>query len=183
MQLTVGQYRNIKIATVVVLAMAFSQSFVFKNFFIPIVLLVAGSLLLMYFRRRVNGVLADERDYATGGKAALLAIQIYSWIAVLGMLALYSASDLNPYYQPVAMALAFSTTLLLLIYAVMFRYYDKFKFSDRKFLFTVIVAVIFLVAAIATIRTISGEDDWICKNGQWVKHGNPSFAPPQTECK
>ncbi len=30
--------------------------------------------------------------------------------------------------------------------------------------------------------TGGGEDNWICQNGQWVKHGNPSAAMPTTLC-
>lgn len=27
------------------------------------------------------------------------------------------------------------------------------------------------------------EDTWICKNGEWIKHGNPSAPVPSAECK
>ena len=27
-----------------------------------------------------------------------------------------------------------------------------------------------------------GEDSWICVDGQWVKHGQPSAPMPETEC-
>lgn len=27
------------------------------------------------------------------------------------------------------------------------------------------------------------EDTWICTNGQWVKHGNPSASMPLTGCR
>jgi hypothetical protein len=33
------------------------------------------------------------------------------------------------------------------------------------------------------LRLISGEDDWICSDGSWVKHGNPSQPIPSAECK
>jgi len=48
----------------------------------------------------------------------------------------------------------------------------------------VAVSVIFVVIiVISVIRTISGEDDWVCVNGSWVKHGNPTMPMPQEECK
>jgi len=46
----------------------------------------------------------------------------------------------------------------------------------------VIVAVIIIIIAVALLKGLSGEDDWICKDGQWQKHGNPSSAAPSTAC-
>lgn len=46
------------------------------------------------------------------------------------------------------------------------------------YLFLVIIA-----GTLFLIRLISGEDDWICQNGQWVKHGQPSAPVPQSECR
>lgn len=47
----------------------------------------------------------------------------------------------------------------------------------------VLVVVVFVVALIAGLRLFSGpEDTWICSNGQWVKHGNPSAAMPTSGC-
>ncbi len=183
MQISAKQYQAVKLVTVVVLAVIFSQAFIFKNFLIPVGLLIASALVLFYLRRQVKDVIADERDYATGGKAALLTIQIYSWIAVISMFLLYSFSYLNPYYYAVAITLAFSTVILLLLYSVIFRYYNKFKFSDKKFIFTVIIFLIFLAMAILSLRVFSGEDGYMCQDGQWVKHGNPSFSAPDKECK
>lgn len=183
MQLTAKQYQTIKIFMVILLAVVFSQSIVFKNFFLPVALLIISSLVLIYFRQRVKDVIADERDYATAGKAASLAIQIYAWIGVVCMFLLYSLSDLNPYYYAIAVTLAFSTTILMLLQAVIYRYYNKFKFSDKKLIFTMIVTLLFLALAVMTLRIFSGEDNWICQNGQWIKHGNPSFEAPKIECK
>jgi hypothetical protein len=54
--------------------------------------------------------------------------------------------------------------------------------SNNKWL--VILASIILVALIiAVIRFSSPEDDWMCKNGTWVRHGNPSGPSPITLCQ
>lgn len=44
----------------------------------------------------------------------------------------------------------------------------------------VVLAAVLIVAA--SIRFFSGEDNWICANGEWVKHGNPSVPKPATRC-
>ena len=183
MQLTVKQYQRIKLGLVFILALIFSQSLVFKNFFIPVVVLIISSLLLMYLRKQVKGIIADERDYATAGRAAILAIQIYSWIVVVSMFILYALSDLNPYYYSVAMTLAFSTCILMLLYSLIFKFYNKIKFSDKKTIFLVVTVISFLILGVFTVRFFSGEDNWICQNGEWVKYGQPDFPAPTTQCR
>lgn len=183
MTLTTKQYQKIKLATVIILAMVFSQSIIYKNFFIPVALLVVGSLVLLYLRKQVKEVIVDERDKVSGGKAAMLAIQIYAWIAVVAMFLLYSLVDLNPYYNSIAMTLAFSTTILMLIYSVIFSYYNKMKFSDKKLVYTVVVLILFMFIAIFSLRVFSGEDNWVCDGGKWVEHGHPDFLAPTVECK
>ena len=181
--MTLKKYQRIKLILTFVLAFVFSQAIVLKSYLLPIVFLIASYLLLLLLRRQVKEIVADERDYATAGKAALLAMQIYSWVAVIGMLIFYACRDINPAYEPIAMVLAFSTCLLMLLYAVIFRYYNKISLSDKKLWYAVFIFIIFFVLAIATLRLFSGEDNWICKNGQWIKHGQPDFPAPTIPCK
>lgn len=48
--------------------------------------------------------------------------------------------------------------------------------------------VLFLILALLVVwlfaRFVIGgpEDDWICVEGQWVKHGSPSTPIPEGEC-
>ena len=46
----------------------------------------------------------------------------------------------------------------------------------------ILVAVVILLLAVIAIRLISGEDNWVCQNGEWVKHGNPSSPQPTGTC-
>lgn len=180
--MTIKQFQYLKLAVVVIIAILASQAIVYKIYLLPVAALVVASLLLIFLRRRVTGIMADERDYATAGKAALWAMQIYAWVAVIAMFVLYGLRDLNPSYEPMAMTLAFSTCLLLLMYAVIFRYYQKFSLGDKKIIYIVLAVILFLIIAMAALRIFSGEDNWICQNGQWIKHGQPSFPPPAVEC-
>ena len=175
-------YQTWRIIIVFILAMVFSQSIVRGNYIIPVVLMVTSSLVLWYIRGRVKGVLADERDYAMAGKAALLAIQVFGWLAAVATLIFYSQRALNPMYETIGLTLSYSVLFLFLVYGVVFRYYNKFKFDNKKiYLFIAILVV--LLFTLFGVRLLSGEDNWICKDGQWQKHGNPSFAAPNTECK
>jgi hypothetical protein len=52
---------------------------------------------------------------------------------------------------------------------------------NRKIL---IISIFFLLAVAfgAGMKLFSGEDAWICQDGQWVRHGNPSAAMPTSGC-
>lgn len=123
--MTLKKYKRIKLAFVFGLALVFSQTIYLKNYLIPIALMIVSSLILMLLRRRVKGVIADERDYALAGRAAIWAIQAYGWLAASGMFIFYSLRDKNVIYEPIAMTLAFSTCGLMLMYALFFRYLNR----------------------------------------------------------
>jgi hypothetical protein len=47
----------------------------------------------------------------------------------------------------------------------------------------IIAVVILLVLAVGLILFLRGnENTWICSNGDWVKHGNPSASKPTKLC-
>ncbi len=53
----------------------------------------------------------------------------------------------------------------------------------NKIIIILIVIVIILLAGTALILLRGDEDTWLCNNGQWVKHGNPSAPmPPASRC-
>jgi uncharacterized membrane protein len=180
--MSIKQYQRIKFISTFILAFICAQSIVFKNYFIPILILAVTSLLLTYLKSKVKEVVADERDYAIGGKSALLAIQVYSWISVVCMFIFYAFSETNPVYEAIAMTLAFSVCILMLLYSFIFRYYNKISFSDNKKVYFLFLSVLIIFIAIFGIRFFSGEDSWICVDGQWVKHGNPNAPVPQYNC-
>lgn len=52
-------------------------------------------------------------------------------------------------------------------------------------IFLIFIALILIFGALLAVRFLIGgpEDTWICDNGQWVKHGNPSAPMPTSGCK
>ncbi len=177
------KYQQIKLAITVTIAVIFSQSIIYQNYLIPIATLVIALLILIWLRRQVKEVIADERDHAIAGKSASLAIQIYSWIAIIAMFILYTFKDINPSYEPIAMTLAYSTCFLMFIYSLLFKFQNKIKFTRDKNKFIIFVIILLILVSIFTLRFFSGEDNWICQNSQWIKHGNPSFDAPKSICK
>lgn len=181
--MTLKTYKTIQIIVAVILGITFSRAIAANNMTVPIIATMASILVLLLLRRRVKEMIADERDWSVGGKAAFLSLQIYPWVAVVGMIVLFINRDLNPSYEPIAFTLAFSTCFLMILYSVIFKYHDKFKFSKHKTVYAILGAIIVVLLLVFGIRLLSGEDNWLCKNGAWVKHGQPSFPAPQTECK
>ncbi len=47
----------------------------------------------------------------------------------------------------------------------------------------IIIVLLVVTGGVVGLRLLSGnEDNWICQNGEWVKHGNPSATKPTTPC-
>jgi hypothetical protein len=53
--------------------------------------------------------------------------------------------------------------------------------KDKKRLIT--LAIIAAALGILLLFLRSNEDNWVCKDGDWVKHGNPTSTMPNTPCK
>lgn len=47
---------------------------------------------------------------------------------------------------------------------------------------TAIAIAVGVVILVAGVKGLSGEDDWICSDSGWVKHGNPSASMPTEVC-
>jgi len=54
----------------------------------------------------------------------------------------------------------------------------KFKISKKCWI--VVGVVLLAIIILLMIRFWTPEDTWLCQNGQWQKHGNPSNQPSGT---
>ncbi len=50
----------------------------------------------------------------------------------------------------------------------------------KKIIF--IIGIFAVILIVFSLKLLSNEDDWICRNGQWIKHGNPSAPMPTKPC-
>jgi hypothetical protein len=48
----------------------------------------------------------------------------------------------------------------------------------------IIIGLAVIAVLVLTMRFVFGgpEDNWICQDGVWIKHGNPSFPEPASGC-
>lgn len=118
--MSLKQYTVIRLLVVMALSAFIAASVVRQEFFWPVVAMVCAMLLLLFLRRRVKGILADERDYALGGRAAFWAMQIFCMGAVLLMFFFFSRQDADPAFRIIANVLAYATCVLMLLYSAIF---------------------------------------------------------------
>jgi len=52
----------------------------------------------------------------------------------------------------------------------------------KKIALIILASIAVIVMAIIAIRLQTPEDTWLCQNGTWVKHGNPSAPAPVKPC-
>lgn len=48
--------------------------------------------------------------------------------------------------------------------------------------YSLVFSILIVIGAILIFRFISPEDTWICKDGKWIKHGNPRAEKPTLGC-
>lgn len=53
----------------------------------------------------------------------------------------------------------------------------------KKTMIGAVIVVLAVAGALFAVRFFSGDEDtWLCQNGQWIKHGNPSAEMPMSGC-
>lgn len=56
------------------------------------------------------------------------------------------------------------------------------RYSVKKTIIFVLLALLIISAAVFLIKGLTGKDSWICQNGQWMMHGHPSSPAPTAGC-
>ena len=70
----------------------------------------------------------------------------------------------------------FWSTLFILIF-------HHIKELSKNKLFIAIMIIVFIIGAMMGAKMLFDEDDWICKDGQWIRHGNPRAPMPTEPCE
>jgi uncharacterized membrane protein len=181
--MTAKKYYFYRIIIVIILAIIFSESIIANNYILPIVSLIIAVCTIYMLKKNVKEVVEDERDYEIAGKAARFAMSIYVYVVLIVIVFLFLGRTSNPFFENIISILAYSVCSLVIIYSFVFKYLQSDSpFKKNKTLLTFIFIIIGTIVIIFNLRLFSGEDDWICKNGQWIKHGNPSFPAPNLPC-
>jgi uncharacterized membrane protein len=100
-----------------------------------------------------------------------------SWTFVIaGVITLVEAYFI--WYAPVVI---FGSIMLAAVLPIIYSFLI-FKKVGHKMKY-VLLAVAGLLILIFSMRFLAGEDDWICKDGRWIKHGAPSSPMPKEPCR
>ena len=115
----------IRIITAMALAIVVSVFITQGNWYLPVTAVLAAFVFLLLTKKKVKGVIADERDYKIAGKASYMAMTIYTILAVIAGLIIFAKSKENESLMLISNILLYSVCLLMILYSVLFKIYVK----------------------------------------------------------
>jgi uncharacterized membrane protein len=184
--MTFKQFKWAKVAIAAILAMVISQAIILNSYILASIAIIIAILFMVILRWQVKEVLADERDYKIAGDVARWTLSIFSVLGWLLSFVMIMLRNVNPEYEAAGFVLAYATCGLLVIHLIVnlvFRRINDGSSFKTKIAYFVLALLVALMVAIIGLRVFTGEDDWICQNGQWVMHGHPSAPAPVQSCK
>lgn len=121
-----NSYNTCRKAVTAAIGMAVAIAVVLGNVFVPLAAVLIGMGILYLCRRRVKEVIIDERNRRIGEKAARLAFAVYGpAVAVLSAVLLALSRSTYPDLAPVGLTLAYSAAVLVVLYDVLYYYFEK----------------------------------------------------------
>ena len=116
----------IRLLIAILLGSLVSISITIGNYILPIIAILSIIILFHALKKKVKGVIADERDYQIGGKAARNAISIYCLTMAILATTMMAMSKTHPDFSLPGQIIAYSTCGLLILYSVLFKIYSKY---------------------------------------------------------
>lgn len=150
MKISLKTFKIINFLSIFLLSFSTAISISFKNYILPVFLMVIFTLFLFFLRKKVKEVVADERDYEIAGKASLHTIQVFSWVLVILMFVFYYFQEKFPFFEFIAILLSGLVCLMLLIYSVIWIYLQKKSFFNLKVIISFIILWILIWVSIFT---------------------------------
>jgi len=125
--MTKKQYLICRLIVSFLTAMFVAISMVKNNYIVPLLVIVAGMSLLYSCRKKVQDVLADERDYQVAGKSARYVLYFYSFIGAITSMILFVVAKDNTVLMLLANFLAYSICLLMIVNSMIFKWLNSRK--------------------------------------------------------
>lgn len=125
--MTKKQYKNCRLAIIILLSASISISITLDNYLLPIIFTLSASAGMYYCRKqlRTKEIMVDERDYQTAGKAARYTLFVYGWIGAIGTFVLMALSKKEGLLYALSQYLAFTVCFLLILNAFLYKYLNK----------------------------------------------------------
>jgi uncharacterized membrane protein len=125
--MTAKKFLIYRLIVVILLAGVVSSFVAAGNYLVPIAAVITALIFLLLMRKKVNEVLADERDYKIAGNAARYAMTVFSAISGIIILVLFALKKDRPDFELVGSTLAYAVCGLMLLYSLIFKYYQRAK--------------------------------------------------------
>ena len=119
-----------KVVSTALAAMLISISIVQGLWYLPGIVLITVALLLWTLKKRVSGIVEDERDRKLAGKSALIAMSSFSvGAAVIGTTCI-TFDRQNPLFEIVGNIILCSGCILVIIYSLLYTWYARHTDKD-----------------------------------------------------
>ena len=116
-------FKGIKLSLTAVLAAGIAASVINGVWYVPGVLILLSAVVLLIMKHRVIDVTEDERDRKVAGKAALMAMTIYSISAAVVGTTLVAYGGANTMFYGVGSAVLYGACAFMVLYALLFKIY------------------------------------------------------------
>ncbi|MFA6376500.1 MAG: DUF2178 domain-containing protein [Candidatus Paceibacterota bacterium] len=120
-------FYTVRIVFAMLVAAVCSIAVVQGNYILPIVVGITAAIALYMMKKRVNGVMADERDYRNAGDAARWSLNIYAVFAAIVAMILMAQRATDFRYELAAQILAYSACALMIMQSLLFKYFQNRK--------------------------------------------------------
>ena len=95
------------------------------NFIFAIATFLIAIIIMILLKRKVKGILNDERVYKIGGKASRMVLVVFAFIMAFAGIIFVSLKNTYPEYFLLGNILLLLECAMMLLYAILFKYYSK----------------------------------------------------------
>lgn len=123
--MTQKKFRLIRILTAMFLGAIMAQAVIFSNYILAVIAVAGAVLVVFTSAKKVEGATSDERTISIGGQAARMSLTIFSVLGAGISFVLIISRGIGEVYQTTGYVLSYSVCALLILYSLLFKYYEK----------------------------------------------------------
>lgn len=125
--MTKKQYLICRLLVSFFTALLVASAVTLGNYIMPLLIIIAGMTILYTCRKKVQDVLADERDYKIAGQASRYVLNAYCLVGAIITIVVFATSRDNSALMLLANFLAYSICLIMIINSFLFKWLSSRK--------------------------------------------------------
>lgn len=119
-------FKKTRIITSIIVAIIVAEAVLAKNIILAIFAVVGGILFLLLVKKKVEGVMVDERVIAISGKAARATYFIVTLtFGISSIIFLYLGSQGQSYPESLGVIFGYTTIFMIAVYSISFKMLSK----------------------------------------------------------